>query len=225
MPRTVEALVEHQARQWQLGRTQRQGERRRPVLTVSHLHGAGGDELVGLLAQELGLDVFDREIVHQIAETMHLSEQVVAALDDKAKAVLTEWLDGFASQHYLSPAEYRYQLARVVGAVARHGGAIILGRGAHLVLKEGEALRVLVVAPLQARVARVMAREALSELQARRQIAAVEADRRAFLMKHFHADLDDPTGFDLVVNTAVLGIAGSVAAVRAGVESLQAAGR
>ena len=223
MPRTVEALVEHQARQWQLTRAERPGEPRRPVLTVSHLHGAGGEQLVARLAKELELEVFDREIVHRIAQTTQLSEQVVSALDDKAKAVLTEWLDGFASQHYLSSAEYRYQLARVVGAVAHHGGAIILGRGAHLVLRAGEALRVLVVAPLEARIARVMRREGIAERDARRQVLSVDAERRAFLMKHFHADLHDVGAFDLVVNTSVLGVAGAAAAVRAAAQGFEGA--
>jgi len=223
MPRTVEALVEHQARQWQLTRAERPGEPRRPVLTVSHLHGAGGEQLVARLAKELELEVFDREIVHRIAQTTQLSEQVVSALDDKAKAVLTEWLDGFASQHYLSSAEYRYQLARVVGAVAHHGGAIILGRGAHLVLMAGEALRVLVVAPLEARIARVMRREGIAERDARRQVLSVDAERRAFLMKHFHADLHDVGAFDLVVNTSVLGVAGAAAAVRAAAQGFEGA--
>jgi len=223
MPRTLEALVEHQARQWQLTRAERPGEPRRPVLTVSHLHGAGGEELVARLAKELELEVFDREIVHRIAQTTQLSEQVVSALDDRAKAVLTEWLDGFASQHYLSSAEYRYQLARVVGAVAHHGGAIILGRGAHLVLMAGEALRVLVVAPLEARIARVMRREGIAERDARRQVLSVDAERRAFLMKHFHADLHDVGAFDLVVNTSVLGVAGAAAAVRAAAQGFEGA--
>jgi cytidylate kinase len=221
MPRTVEALVEQQARQWQLTRLERPHEPRRPVLTVSHLHGAGGDELVARLAKELKLDVFDREILHRIAETTQLSEQVVSALDDRAKAGLTEWLDGFASQHYLSSAEYRYQLARVVGAVAHHGGAIILGRGAHLVLRAGEALRVLVVAPLEARIARVMQREGIAERDARRQVLSIDAERRAFLMKHFHADLHDVGAFDLVVNTTVLGLAGAAAAVCAAAQSFE----
>jgi cytidylate kinase len=219
MPRTVEALVEHQARQWQLARTQRPGEPRRAVLTISHLHGAGGDELARRLARDLGIEVFDREILHQIAESMHLSEKVVEALDDRAKASLTEWLEGFASQHLVSSVEYRYQLARVVGAVAQHGGAIILGRGAHLVLRAGEALRVLVVATLEDRVARVTKREGIAEDEARRRIQSVEADRRAFLLKHFHAELEAATDFDLVVNTSVLGVAGAAAAVRAACEA------
>lgn len=223
MARSMEALVEQQARRWQLVRETRRDEERRPVLTVSRQHGAGADELVRTLAKQLQLDVFDREIIQQIAESTHLSERVVGALDDKRRELLTEWLSGMASHDYLSSVEYRYQLTRVVGAVAHHGGAIIVGRGAHLILGHGEALRVLVVAPLEARIASVMKSEGLSERDARRQIQVVEADRKAFLMKHFHTDLDDPAHFDLVVNTKLLGIARSCAAIGAAVESLTAA--
>jgi cytidylate kinase len=225
MPRSVEALVEQQALRWQLVRGERRDEARRPVLTVSRQHGAGGGEIVRTLARELGLDVFDREIIQQIAESTHLSERIVGALDDKARELLTEWLSGIASHDYLSSVEYRYQLTRVVGAMAHHGGAIILGRGAHLILGQGEALRVLVVAPLEARVATLMRREGLSERDARRRIQVVEADHKAFLMKHFHTDFADPVHFDLVVNTALIGIANSCATIRAAVERLQPANK
>jgi cytidylate kinase len=54
---------------------------------------------------------------------------------------------------------------------------VILGRGAHLILGQGEALRILVVAPLETRVRAVMEREGLSERAARQRIVAVESDR------------------------------------------------
>ena len=223
MPRSLEAIVEQQARRWQLVRDERQSPEPRPVLTIARQHGAGSADVVRTLAAELGLDVFDREIIHQIAESTHLSERVVSTLDDQARVWLADWLEGIASHDFLSAAEYRYQLMRVVGAIARHGGAIILGHGAHLVLAEGEALRVQLVAPLDARVAAVMQRKGIGEREARRQVQAVEAGRRAFLMQHFHVDLDDPTRFDLVVNTARLGVRGSAAVIRSAVEQHQAA--
>jgi cytidylate kinase len=186
-------------------------------VTVSRLHGAGGGEVARRLAADLGLDIFDREIIQRIAESTHLSERVVSSLE-RDQEVLTDWLASFASRSYLSPGEFRYHLSRVVGALAHHGGAVILGRAAHLILVQGEALRVLVVAPLETRVRTVMEREGLGEREARRRIVSVEADRKAFLMKHFHADFADPTTFDIVANTAVLGIEGVCAAIRATLE-------
>jgi len=220
MTRPIEVLVERQARRWQLFKESRRAEARKPTLTVSRQHGAGGADVARMLADELGLDVYDREIIHRIAESTHLSECVVSSLDDKNRALLTDWLSALSSRDYLSPLEYRYHLSRVVGALAHHGGAVILGRGAHLILAHGEALRVLVVAPLEARIREVMRREGLSERDARRRIVSVEADRKAFLMEHFHADFADPTMFDVVVNTAELGVGGACQTVRAAVEKV-----
>jgi cytidylate kinase len=214
MTRTIEAIVEEQARRWQIFRAERRTEEARPVVTVSRQHGAGGGSVARRLAEDLGFDFFDREIIQQIAESAHLSERVVSSLDERDKELLTDWLSSFASRAYLSPVEYRYHLSRVVGALAHHGGAVILGRGAHLVLGQGEALRVLVVAPLEERVHAVMEREGLAEREARRRIVAIEADRKAFLMKHFHADFADTATFDIVVNTAVIGIEGACDAVK-----------
>ena len=220
MTRSIEAMVDQQARRWQLVRNERREEAARPVVTVSRQHGAGGSEVARRVAEELGLDLFDREIIQQIAESTHLSERVVSSLDEKDRELLTDWLAAISSHSYLSPVEYRYHLSRVVGALSHHGGAVILGRGAHLILGQGEALRVLVVAPLEDRVRAVMEREGVDERLARRRIVAVEAERKAFLMKHFHTDFADPTTFDIVVNTAVLGISGACGAVRAAVERL-----
>jgi cytidylate kinase len=88
------------------------------------------------------------------------------------------------------------------------------------VLGLGGAFRVLVVAPLEVRVRTVAQRDGVDEREARRRIVSVEADRKTFLMKHFHADFADPTTFDIVVNTAVLGVNGTCAAIRTAVEKM-----
>jgi cytidylate kinase len=203
--RSIEALVEEQVRRWHLKHEGKEAAEARPIVTVTGLHGAGGDQLARRLAKDLGFDHFDREIIHLVAESAHLSDQVVAALDWKKREALADWLAGFTSKDSITSAEYRYHLAHVVGALAEHGGAVIVGRGAHLLLRE-KALRVLASAPLEARVRTVMSDEGLSDRDARRRIASVDSDRRAFILAHYHEEFADPTLFDVVVNTAAVGI-------------------
>jgi cytidylate kinase len=214
MTRTIEAIVDEQARRWAIHRDEGRRESRQPIVTVARMHGARGDALARRVADDLSFSLFDQELLHRIAESAQLSERVVSALDEKDRELLTSWLAGFASRTYLTPVEYRYHLARVVGAIAQQGGAVIVGRGAHLILGEGTALRVLAVAPLEQRIRNVMEEEGLAERYARRRIIEVEVDRRAFLMKQFHAEFADPTGFDIVVNTAALGVEGAATVIR-----------
>jgi cytidylate kinase len=214
MTRTIEAIVEEQAHRWAIRREEGRHEKWQPIVTVARLHGARGDTLARRVADDLGFGLFDQELLHRIAESAQLSERVVSALDEKDRELLASWLAGFASRTYLTPVGYRYHLAQVIGAIAHQGGAVIVGRGAHLILGQGAALRVLAVAPLEERIRTVMEDEHLGERDARLRIIEVEADRRAFLMKQFHAEFADPIGFDLVVNTATLGLEGAANVVR-----------
>jgi len=223
--RSIETQVEEQSRRWRLETLERRPEPHRPVIALSRQHGAGGEEIASRLAEALSLRLFDREILHHIADSAHLREQAVSLLDERDRPVIDEWLAPFAGEGYLTHYEYLHHLIAVVAAISRQGAAVMVGRGAHLLVRPGEALRVMVVAPLDARVAAVAAAEGVGLRVARERLAAVEAERRAFLRKYFHVEADDPAQFDLVVNTASLGLEGAVQAVRGAFESLCAPAR
>ena len=87
MARSLGVLVDQQARRSQLPHERREAVVRRPVLAMALQYGAGGEEVVTSLAKELALDVFDREIVRQIAESTHRSERVVSTLDHNVRRV------------------------------------------------------------------------------------------------------------------------------------------
>jgi cytidylate kinase len=188
----------------------------RPVITISRLPGAGGGQLAKELARRLDLEVHDRDIIHRVAVQAGLADRVVSGLEEEHEhSLLTEWLASFASDSHLAPYGYLQHLRRVVEGIARLGGAVIVGRGAHLILQPGRALRVFVVAPLQARVTTVMERYGVDTREAERRIRAKDVERRAFLQRYFHADLGDPATYDLVVNTSRLGLRGAADAIEA----------
>ncbi len=214
LPRTVEQIVEEQARRWREQQALGHGQPRRPVLTISRQYGARGGELARLLAERLGLRLLDREILQEVAHSAHLGEHAVQGLDDRDRAGLEDWLASLLAHDYISLSSYREHLTRVIGLISWFGGAVILGRGAHLILGPHQALRLLVVAPLAERVAEVRRREGLDERQARRRISEVESEREAFLARHFHARFGDPAAFDLVVNSASLALEEALEAVR-----------
>jgi cytidylate kinase len=187
---------------------------RRPIVTISRLPGAGGRALAEALAPRLGVELHDRDIVNRIALQAGVRERHVTAMEDEAdRPLLTEWLVAFDGDAHLSPHGYLAQLRRAVLGLAGPAGAVILGRAAHLILPAESALRVFVVAPLSVRAAAVAARFGVSEHEAERRILHTEAERRAFLKRYFHAELGDPSSYDLVLNTARLGVAGAADAV------------
>jgi cytidylate kinase len=220
--RSVELLVEDQARRWQFRSRDERGSLERGVVTLSYLPGAPGEEVARRVSEALGFDLFDREIIREIARSAHLSERVVAALDERGRSWLSDWLGSLSGDAYLSTYGYLHQLRLVVGAVARHGGAVIVGHGAHVMLGPERALRVLVVAPFEERVASVAAVHGLRPAAARARVLSEESERQYFLERHFHARLRDPEQFDLVVNTGTLGTSGAVGAIEASARRFEA---
>ena len=219
-PRSIELLVDDQVRRWVMRPGEQREKARGSVIAMSRLPGSRGDEVARRLSTVLHYDLFDREIIQEIARGVHMSERVVSDLDEKNRSPVSDWLVSFAQEFHLSTYEYLHRLRMVVRAIAGSGAAVIVGRGANVILGPSEALRVLVVAPREMRVATVAEQAGVSRADANRKIQAEEAERRAFLQKHFHTELGNPENFDLVVNTHVLGVEGAVETIKAALPTL-----
>src|SRR6266852_5148309 len=54
------------------------------VITVSREYGAGGGEVAKRLAEQLGWELLDRELLHQAAQVEHVPDADLERLDEKA---------------------------------------------------------------------------------------------------------------------------------------------
>jgi len=214
-PRSIDKIIEEQVKRWEASRRERTAEHRHePVISISRLPGCGGRSLGQELARRLKFDFFDREILRQVAESAHLSEAILATVDDKVRPMVEEWVESLFMERYLSGDYFRH-LSKILMAIAQHGRAVILGHGAGFILKPELCLRVGLVAPLEERVATVARRDELSREEAKRRVIQRESERRAFVQRHFHANLLDSVHYDLVLNTASLGQEVALAAILA----------
>ncbi|MCX5795889.1 MAG: cytidylate kinase-like family protein [Elusimicrobia bacterium] len=215
----IDKIIAEQVKRWEASRPGPAAERRRePVISISRLPGCNGRALAEELARKLKFDFFGRELLHQVAESAHLSETILNTVDEKDLPMITEWIQSLFLERYLTGDYFRH-LSKVLMAIAEHGRAVILGRGAGFILKPELCLRVLLVAPLEERVAVVARRDKVSRDEAMRQVVHRESERRAFIQRHFHAQLLDPVHYDMVLNTAGLGQEGALAAIHAAWEN------
>jgi len=74
---------------------------------------------------------------------------------------------------------------------------VILGRGANFILPPEQTFAVRFVAPEEMRIRRTTRTTAE---EAQRYILKTDSDRRAFVRKYFHAEINDPVHYDLVLN-------------------------
>lgn len=225
-PRDVQAIVEAQVRKWSIDDKGRARERAAaspvdpwPLITVSREFGTLGAAVGNQVAQRLGFSFWDQELVTAIAEQTGAQEALVASLDEKARGRLDDFIREAVVGVEGTVGEYVRQVARVVGTIEDHGGAVIIGRGAQFILAPGAALRVRVVCPREQRVAGFAEREGLSQKEAERIVKQVTRERQAFLQRHYNRDAGEPVHYDIVLNTGFYTVAGAATVVVAAYEA------
>jgi cytidylate kinase len=181
-----------------------------PTICISRQYAARGAEMGRSVAQRLGFRFYSQELIHEIAEEAHVRRQLVESVDERVQGSIAEWVSTMIKRGAFAPSDYLRNLSKVVLTLSRHGKGVIIGRGAHFILDRAQTLRVRVIAPLEVRVARIAERDGLAEAVARAKILRIDAERVAFNMQHYNADIADPSHYDLVINTGTLGVDAAV---------------
>ncbi len=212
--RSVEQMIEEQVQRWQLMRAEKKKEEAvLPVITISREAGSGGRLVAQGLAEKLGLDLFHQEVIHEMAESAKVSDRLLETLDEKGLNVLENWISSLVDDRHLWPDQYLRHLLKIVGAIGRHGRAVMVGRGANFVLPPEKRFSVRVVAPPKVRVENVSRDFGISVEEANRRVIRTDSDRRAFIRKYFHADIANPLNYDFVINTRTISIGAAVNAI------------
>lgn len=214
--RAMHQLIEEQVGRWEILKKEKQEEKTLPVITLSREPGSGGKLVAKVVADRLGLDLFHQELINAMAENADTTTRVIRTLDERGLSMIEDWVSAAISERHLWPDEVSRVLMRVIGAIGRHGKAIIVGRGANFVLPPENRFRVRIIAPLELRVTRVAETHAVSKKEAKRHVLRTESDRQAFVRKYFHSDIGDPANYDLILNTGTLSVESAAAAICSG---------
>jgi cytidylate kinase len=219
--RSIEQIVEEQVKRWRMTPAQeKKDEKTISVITISREPGSGGNILAKRLSDQLGFDLFYQDFIHSMAESAHVSVRLLETLDEKGVSVLEEWIDSLVDKRHLWPDQYLQHLMKILGTIGKHGGSVIVGRGANFLLPPEKRLSVRVIAPLDTRVKNVSREYDVTVEEAKTRVLKTESDRKAFIKKYFNDDIRDPLNYDLIINTGALSIDDAANAVKGALSRL-----
>jgi cytidylate kinase len=193
---STETFIKGQIEKWE-----KQAPTQVPVITISSEPGSGGRILAQELSERLNIDLFDRNIVKEIAESAHISGAVIETIEKERFSGIEDFIASLVSDRYLWPGVYLEHLMKVVAAIASHGDAVIVGRGANFLIPLEDRLSIRVIAPIETRVKNVVKEFGVSRKEAKRRMVNRNNKRAAFIRQSFNADVADPCNYDLVINT------------------------
>ena len=166
------------------------------VITITREYGAGGGEVARKLAESLGWELLDRELLHQAAEVEHVPDAELERLDEKALAM------GDRFRLHPPHQKYLHGLKLAAEKAAQRGKVILVGRGArHLLGERTDAIHLRLVAPRPWRARRMAELEGWPLEQAAARCTETDRVRDRFTRHFFGERANQSAQYDLVFNT------------------------
>jgi len=193
------------------------------AITISREAGAGGIIIAELLAQRLtavektsptsSWVVFDANLAKQVLEDHKLPPQLERFITEDARLPVEEMVEELLGLH---PPAWRLvqHTTKTILRLAGLGRVILVGRGASVITARlPNVFHVRLVAPLATRIRHAAEYYRLSEAEAAMLVMERDQARRRYLRRYLNAEIDDPTLYDVTLNTGRLGFARSAEAI------------
>ena len=181
------------------------------VITISREYGAGGHTIGKRVAEELGIEIYDRDIVRETVKASGFDAELVEHEEEEATktSYFLKSLVG-VSVHYHDPQEAIHDVQRaVILKFAQEGPCVILGRCADDILRDSgiETLNVFIHADDVHRAVRVSELTGVTnatELQ--KMLVKKDSSRRNYYAHYTGKKWGDSHNYDLTLDSGALGV-------------------
>lgn len=179
-------------------------------VTISREAGVDGTAIARLVADRLGWELYDKNLLDQVAQRFGESRVMLDLIDETPSNWVYDILGTWMDHHLVTHDRYVVQVARVIRMLARKGKAVFVGRGAQFLLPREHMLAVRLVASEAYRMTQIILTRKIEAAQAKQFVREADRSRRQFIERYFHHDINDPSLYDLVINVERLGPVGAV---------------
>lgn len=188
------------------------------IITIGRQFGSGGHEIGQMLADRLGIPLYDHRLVSMAAKDLNLREDAVKKVDESGlKTFLTsysvspasyiDFVNATSYMQSLNENVYRQQ-TEIIRTLAGEGPCVIIGRCADYVLKdfeECECINVFICADIKDRIARIAERYDLTERKAAERIKKTDRERKYYYELHTGMEWGSIESHQILLNVSLLG--------------------
>jgi len=201
------------------------------IITIARQYGSGGREIGERIAAELGIPLYDKELITDAASSGSLDTEVIKNIDESAANSLLYTL-AMGSNFLVGAMHFGYKMplndklfilqSEAIKNYAKDGSCVIIGRCADYVLRdEKNVFRLFIYGDLDHRQARVLERH--PEVKPTQVIDVInKTDKRRASYYNFYTGnkWGKFDNYDMLINSSTLGIDGSVQLICASVRKL-----
>ena len=201
------------------------------IINIGRQLGSGGRAIGHILAEELELDYFDKELLSIAARESGFAPEIFERSDEQ-KGFFQSFFDhvapmfGHAADFYQSQISdenlFRLQSEAIRKAAAEGRGGIFIGRCADYVLRDyPNCLNIFISADAAERIEAIVKREHVSPEEARKLMQRGDDNRRTYYNYYASGQWGVAATYDLCINSSRLGIEGTAAFILNYISALQ----
>lgn len=191
-------------------------EKKKLIVTIGRQYGSGGSEVGKKLAEALGVHCYDKDILRMNSTESGIKESYFHLADERVgNKLLYKIIDSlipdqgapsFGSDLVTADNLFRFQ-SEVIRKLAAEESCVFIGRCADYVLEGSEGLvRIYLFADMEARVARIREKKLYEEKDILKNIKRIDKERRDYHRYYTGRSWEDVSNYDLMLNTAKLGV-------------------
>jgi cytidylate kinase len=187
--------------------------RRTPAITISRQTGARGRTIGKKLQNALRArnpntpvpwTLFDKNLVKKVLQDYNLSTDLEKFMPDDAVSELNGSVNEILGRH---PSLWTLfeKTAETIARLCRMGDCIIVGRGGNKITRGfSNVLHVRLIGSTDLRVHQITKSLDMPLKEAQQFVKDEDNARRKYMKKHYQCDIDDPSHYDLEINTDLL---------------------
>ena len=175
------------------------------VITLSREYGSGGRYIGKLIAQKLGIKLYDKEFIIKVAEETGLSEQYIKENEQK-RNVLDVLNNGYYSDMNNSD-ELFVKESELIKEVSTKEPCVIVGRCADQILKDNKnVLKVFIYSNMEDKINRAVKYYGMDKKKAEKEISRIDKLRGNHYKYYTGKEWKDFSNYDICINSDKLGV-------------------
>ncbi len=175
------------------------------VITIAREYGSGGRYIGKLVAEKLGIKLYDKEFVKKVAEETGLSEEFIKNNEQKRDA-LADLNNGYyfglnnADELFLKESE-------IIKNTAEKESCVIVGRCADFILNDRkDVTKVFIYSNMENKVKRTTEFYGLDKAKAEKEITRINKLRANHYKHYTEKEWNNPNNYDICINSDTLGV-------------------
>ncbi len=175
------------------------------IITISREYGSGGRYIGKLVAEKLGIKLYDKEFIQKVSAETGLSEEYIENKEQKRDV-----LAGLNNGYYFgldNSDELFLKESELIKDIAEKESCVIVGRCADFILNEKkDVLKIFIYSDMDNKIKRATEFYGLSKAKAEKEIKHIDKLRANHYKYYTEREWKDFSNYDICINSDKLGV-------------------